>query len=60
MKVVRVLIYDGDEGWLKVGLNRRAVKGTLITPTGVIDEIFLGALDDPRLLSQLTNTIKES
>ncbi len=43
MKIIRILVYEGDEDWIKTSLNskNRAVNGEYVTPKGSIKEFYL-------------------
>ncbi|KKN58682.1 hypothetical protein LCGC14_0549740 [marine sediment metagenome] len=43
MKVIRILVYEGDEDWIRVSLSasNRAVLGEYKTPKGSIKEFYI-------------------
>ena len=41
MRIIRVLIYDGNEAWIRQTMQWREVKGKIETPGGTIAEYYL-------------------
>jgi hypothetical protein len=41
MRIIRVLVYEGDDQWIRQTTQMRAVKGTLETLGGTITEYYL-------------------
>ncbi len=54
MRIIRVLVYEGDEQWIRHTTQMRAVKGTLQTLGGTIQEYYL---IESSLLGVLHNTM---
>jgi len=41
MKIIRILVYEGDEQWIKVSLKSRAVVGEYTVSNGSIKEFYI-------------------
>lgn len=47
MKVIRILVYEGEPDFIEKGLARRTVKGSIKVPKGSISESFFYPGDAP-------------
>lgn len=41
-RLIRVLVYEGSPEWIAEALAKRGVKGSYVTPRGVIKEAIVG------------------
>lgn len=47
MRVIRILVYEGDQTWIDHCLKTRSVKGSRRVPNGSISETFFYPGDAP-------------